>query len=124
MPYKVGFNEHDLLVEIIYLGRLTAQELRDSTCEAFELANEHNTNRYLVDLVEADLSVSLMAIYDLPNHQYSELHVDRNSRIAVVRPRSERALEVAHFYETACLNSGWQAHVFATRQEALDWLFV
>ena len=29
----------------------------------------------------------------------------------------------AQFYETVCLNRGWQVHVAATRKECIDWLF-
>lgn len=122
MPYTVGFDEALEIVEVVFDGRNTARDLEESTRRAVELGQEQGTHLFLADTEALEPSLPLVAVYDLPNHQYGQLQLDRKSRIAVVQSHSNRALEVVKFFETACLNSGWQAKVFATRQEALDWL--
>ena len=48
--------------------------------------------------------------------------LERLSRVALVYPRSPKAKEAARFYETACINRGWNVRLFPERDDAIEWL--
>jgi hypothetical protein len=89
--------------------------------QCIALAKETNSNRFLTDATQANLKVSVLGLYDLP-----ELYQDHDLRrpvfIAVLTPTSEAGKRLIDFYETVCLNRGWTVGIFGERQEALDWL--
>ncbi|MHB8622013.1 MAG: hypothetical protein ACYC9J_00735 [Sulfuricaulis sp.] len=86
------------------------------------LAKERGTNLYLCNVEEAESFGPLLAIFNLPDRQYSRKALARSSRIAVILLSSPTAREDTRFFETVCLNRGWLAKVAATRQEAIGWL--
>ena len=122
MAVKVEFNQALEAVEVTYTGRTALAEFMETTRVAVELARERNSRRYLLDTRESEPTISHAALQDLPSKQYKELQVDPRSRIAIVQPRRPEAMASARFYETACVNRGWNARMFATREEAVAWL--
>jgi hypothetical protein len=122
MAVKVEFNEALGVVEVTYTGRTALAEFVQTTRAAVELARERNSRLYLLDTSESEPTISHAALQDLPSKQYVELQVDPRSRIAIVQPGRPEALPSARFYETVCVNRGWNARMFATRDEAVAWL--
>jgi hypothetical protein len=66
--------------------------------------------------------LSVVDILYLPEQKYAADKLDRKSRIAVLMPKDAAARKELQFYETVCLNRGWQVKIFNTKQEALAWL--
>ena len=123
MPWEVNYNKSQKIIEVILTSLKTAHDLQEVTSAAISLAKKHNTNMYLVDAEGLEYSGPLTAIYDLPDKQYPNEKLVRSSRIVILRPHSIKSQNDAQFYETVCLNRGWQVHVAATRKECIDWLF-
>jgi hypothetical protein len=122
MAYTVQYNPALQIVELRYTGRLTAQEARESTSEAIALGKENGDADALVDATKAEVATSVFDLYDLPNRQYAAQGMNRRVRVAVIPPRIPKDEEAVRFYETACLNRGWQVRLFPSRDAAVEWL--
>jgi hypothetical protein len=122
MAYTLRFNPTLRIVELVFTGRYTAQVSRESTSKAIALGKEHGDVDALVDASKAELAVSLFDLLDLPARQYDRESMNRRIRVAVVPPSLPNDLELAQFYETACLNRGWQVQLFPNRKDAIEWL--
>ena len=122
MPWNVEYDSELGIVQGSYVGRVTADEFKEATIKAIGLAKDNNTNLFLIDDSEYEGGASLFGLFELPD-LHVELEADRISRAALILPSSGMAAaEDARFYETICLNRGWQVKVFSKRQDAIDWL--
>ena len=122
MPWNVEYNSELGIVQGSYVGRVTADEFKEATIKAIGLAKDNNTNLFLIDDSEYEGGASLFGLFELPD-LHVEMEADRSSRAALILPSSGTvASEDARFYETLCLNRGWQVKVFSKRQDAIDWL--
>ena len=122
MAYTLEYNRILKIVELVYTGRLTAQESRESTSKTIALGKKHGDADALIDITEAELSVSIFDLLVLPDRQYAEEDMNRTIRVAVVPPKLPKDKEAARFYETACLNRGWRVQLFPNRDDAIEWL--
>ncbi len=120
MAFTTVYNADLHIVEVTYEGRASSNELKDEEEQSFALARKHNTDRFLVDLTNYESSLSSIQVLDGVS-SYDDKAI-RPVCIAVVTPLSEDAQKDARFYETACVNRGWNAQTFKERQEAIDWL--
>ena len=123
MPYSVLFNTELGIVEAVFSGIVTAEEVRAETAECLVLSRENKTSMFLTDLREADLRLTTVDIVTLPD-LYSSIGSRRPVRMAVMPPPHEKGRKDVAFYETVCINQGWTAKVFSERREAIDWLLV
>jgi hypothetical protein len=122
MPYTATHDPVLNIVEVTFTGLMVEKDLREATSECIHVQKQTGTTRFLVDLNEADVRASFLAIRDLANTQYWEEGALRETFVAVIRPMSERGREAVRFYETVCHNRGWIAKVYSDRQNAVDWL--
>ena len=120
MALTFTYNADLCIVEITCKGMVSSNELKTEQAPIFALAEEHNTDMFLLDLTNYESSLSPVDILGGVS-SYSD-KTTMQIRIAVVAPISEEARQDAQFYETVCVNRGWNARVFAERQEAIDWL--
>jgi hypothetical protein len=120
MALTLTYNADLCIVEITCEGMVSFDELTAEQAPSFALAEEHNTDRFLLDLTNYESSLSHVNI--LGGVSSYDDKSTRRIRIAVVAPVSEEARKDAQFYETVCVNRGWNARMFAERQEAIDWL--
>jgi len=122
MPWSVEYDSELGTVSCRYVGRVTDDDFRQATLKAFELAKANSTNRFLIDDSKWEGGASIVGLYDLPK-LFTELGFERESRGALILPSSGTLqAEDARFFETVCINRGWQVKLFTDRQEALDWL--
>ena len=110
------------IIEVTLTGLITAEDLRASTTRAISMQKETGTTRFLLSADAWDLPVSLTDIYEIPDTQYWKEELKIRSRIAIVLPTSVTVQEAARFYETVCLNRGWNVRICSDRQIAMDWL--
>ncbi|KAA3629905.1 MAG: hypothetical protein DWQ09_02425 [Proteobacteria bacterium] len=122
MPWTYNYSPTLQIVEVFYVGRTTAYDLKESTSELIALEKEKGVNRFLIDTSEMEFVASMIDILDLPEKQYIEEEADRSGRIALIMPTSLRTKEAVEFYETACKNRGWNVQTFLEREEAVRWL--
>lgn len=122
MKWTLNYNGALSIVEVVYTGRNTGQDLRESTSEAIALSKTQGCLKFFVDATDIELGATLFDLYDLPATQYKSENLDRRSRAALVLPKLPKEQEDAKFYEIACSNQGWKVKSFLTRDEAIDWL--
>jgi len=120
MALTFTYNVDLCIVEITCKGMVSSNELKTEQAPIFAFAEEHNTDMFLLDLTNYESSLSPVDILGGVS-SYSD-KTTRRIRIAVIEPISEEARQDAQFYETVCVNRGWNTRVFAERQEAIDWL--
>ncbi len=121
MPYQVCFNEKDQIVETVYQGLLTSDELMEAAMASLKVAEQHQTTRFLGDCTTLDPGGSLFDIYDLVQF-YENIPFARFSKEAILLPQIPQAVEDMQFYELVSQNRGFEVRIFADRQVALDWL--
>jgi len=122
MSWTYNHNPTLEIVEVVFVGTITALDLQESTSELIQLEKEKGINQFLVDATQMHYSGSLTVVHDLPAKQYLEAGADRFGRVAVVLPTSPRDREFVQFYETVCQNRGWFVKAFSTTREAIGWL--
>ena len=122
MPWTYEYKPGLRVVDVVYVGDITPQDLQESTSACIRLEKEKGLNQFLVDAQDMKLASPLVEFYNLPAQQYLEEEADRQGRVAVVLPTDPNAKEAALLYETACRNRGWMVRVFAERRAAVDWL--
>lgn len=108
------------IIVITCEGEVSSYELINEQSTAFELAKAHNTDMFLLDLSKYKSSLSLFEV--LGSISSYDNKINRQMRIAIVAPVSEEARQVARFYETSCVNRGWNVQMFVKKQVAIEWL--
>ena len=124
MPYNINHLANPDIVEVVFSGDVSANDLREVTTKCIGLQKETNASKFLVQLHRSEVVASFFDVYDLADNQYQREGLDRKSMIAVVLPTALSAQAAADFYETVCVNRGWNAQVHPHRQSALDWLMI
>ena len=122
MPFTVKHDSVLSVVEVVFSGMITGDNLREATDRCITLQKQMGVTSFLIDINGWDLAASVIDLYDLPATQYRNQALSRNTRIAVLLPVSENVQEAARFYENACRNRGWNALICQDRQGALGWL--
>lgn len=123
MAWSAKHDRSNDIVEVVYTGDITGTELRDAASERIRLQKETGTMSVLVDASGIERMVAgTMDLFGLPDELYVSKQAHRNSRMALVLPRSRKEREGVRFFETVCENRGWQVKEFEERQVAVDWL--
>lgn len=121
MPVTVEYLPQNRTVAIVATGAITADELGCQSPRTLELLRQHDARRMLVDYRDAQLDVSTMDVYGLPD-RYDTLGLSRKVRIAVVLPRGLENTELFDFYEDVTHNRGFMTRLFRSPEEAQRWL--
>jgi len=121
MSFAIKHKPSPGIIEVIFRGFTTGDDLREATTKCISMEKETGTTRFLIDAVEVNLAASITDLYNLPV-QFEDEKANRESRTAVILPKSPRARRDAEFCETACRNRGWSVQTFSERQGAIDWL--
>ncbi|MBD3277608.1 MAG: hypothetical protein GF388_04845 [Candidatus Aegiribacteria sp.] len=122
MSWEVLYNERTDTVELINTGTFTPEDLFREVPVAYRLARKNGTGRYLVDGSEREvLAVSHFDYYDVPK-VLEGFELDEDTKIAMVLPHGQDSDEGMTFFETICLNRGYNARIFKSREEAEAWL--
>jgi hypothetical protein len=122
MPWEHRINSDLNMIEVSYTGKVTADDLHESTSIIIKLEKETGIHKILTDTSEAISAVTLSDLYDIPTKQYLEEAADREGHLAIILSKSPKEKEAAEFFQIVCRNGGWQVQTFADRQSAIDWL--
>ena len=123
MAWKVTFNSSLGIIESIYTGRVTVDEVKDAVARHASLTKETGSESVLVDasgIVEA--VGGLMDVFAFPSGLFEKEGISKMSRWALVLPKQDKTRQIAEFFETVSRNHGWMVQCFKDRQETLDWL--
>jgi len=121
MPWELDYNEGLGLIELKLIGVVSGPALRDATTEGIALAKQLGAARAIIDATLQEQTGSVTDLYDLPR-QYDEEGLDRRVCIALLLPVDHNLHEIADFFETVCVNRGWNVSNFDSREPALEWL--
>ena len=124
MPWTVS-SDDPTLVTLVLSGTVVGVDLREATLAAVEAGRERHVMRFLVDATAVVRYPGELDVFVLPAKMYDDLGLDRHEvRVAVVAPAAEAPQEMVRFYETACVNRGWQVRTFDAPEPAIAWLGV
>ena len=121
MPVRVEYQPHSGAVVITADGMITLDELGCQSPLAIELIKRHVASRMLVDYTDAQVNVSTLDIYAIPD-RYDALGLSRQVRIAVVMPRDLDDSALFEFYADVTHNRGFNTRLFRSPEDALRWL--
>ena len=120
MSWSVTYNADLAAVEIVLEGESRKEDRIAANEEAFAVADANNTRDFLFDCSAYERSQSTVEIVLLVESYMDERF--RPAKIALVQPILPEAQGDAAFYETLCVNRGWNARVFSGRSAAIKWL--
>ncbi len=121
MPTSIKYLPEYKIVETIYQGVVTPEELQVSLVNAIAMTHQEKTGLILSDLRDMTQGHSVIDIF------YFLSQIDLNTvahitKEALVMPVDEAAADNVKFYETTSQNRGLNARIFPDRESALQWL--
>ena len=114
MPEEVIYDERSQLIRVRAWGRDTIQDWESSKAKVMKLYACHGCRRLLVDTCEQESAPGTIEIFDFGTNWPSDI------RCAIVV--GERTHDQQQFLETVACNRGLPIKVFASDNEALQWL--
>lgn len=121
MPWKATLLPDVPVVEVVYVGEVTATELGQAMQETVRLAYESGRRLVLSNCREAQGGHSVGELYFLAE-QLQQRTLTQPLRRALVRPADRAAGELVKFFEVSGKNRGLELAVFDDRAAALEWL--
>ncbi len=121
MAWAASYNNDHNLVELIYKGKVTPADLHEALQAAVKLARENNSILFLADCSEMEGGHSVIDLYGLIA-LYESVGLQLKMKEALLLPLLKSSKEDVKFYETACLNKGFNVKVFSSKDKALAWL--
>jgi hypothetical protein len=79
---------------------------------------EHNCRKLLLDFRAANIIAKTMDIFDRPK-VYSNEGIEQSIKAAILCKEINNDFR---FYETVCLNRGWEVKIFDDYNISIDWL--
>ena len=123
MQWKILFEEKSGIVCIYNSGDLTVDDIKNQVKETASYMNKHDSKRVLVDYRIFRSNIPISHIYDLPKF-YKEIHFPLSAKVAFLIPVDVSGIfkENFNFFETVCLNNGYNVRLFSKEDEARKWL--
>lgn len=121
MPWTVSFWPERLVVETVYSGVLSPEDLESAIDESLTAAREHRVARFLADCSGLQGGHSILDLYGMATMLEAK-GVPPGVREAVILPQLNAPADDVRFWETVCQNRGYAVRVFSRREDALDWL--
>jgi len=121
MPWDVEYLADEKIISIVNEGSVTYKDYEEQTIKALELEKKHNMHLFLSDNSKATNTATVFEIFHLPS-LYDRLGAQRINKLAIILPKPPYNNEEYEFYETICINRGWNVKLFQDRQSAIEWL--
>lgn len=121
MAWAANYNHELDVVELIYKGKVTPADLHEALLAAAKLARENNSILFLADCSEMEGGHSVVDLYGLIS-LYESVGLHLKMKEALLLPLMKSPKEDVKFYETSCLNKGFNVKVFSQKEKALTWL--
>lgn len=121
LPFSVHYNAEVGAIETLFYGTVTAEEVQAEMAESHSLSAEAKCKRFLADLSQATITISVSAVYNLPA-SYEEMGGERPVRVAIIPPADGSSREMLEFYRNVGINRGWTVEIVSDRDQAIEWL--
>ncbi|HVN31615.1 MAG TPA: hypothetical protein VMT45_06475 [Thermoanaerobaculaceae bacterium] len=121
MPWHVRPLPSGPIIEAVFLGVVTAAEIRDGMEAAAALGETAGSPRILADCTRIEEAPSVGELYFLAGELVAHEVVHR-IKSAFVIATATRVAEAMRFWETTCNNWAIPAKTFTDRASALAWL--
>lgn len=121
MPYRIEISSEPEKLEVKYFGKVTEDEYRAAIIEFIDKKGGSKYLLVLTDCLEMNIGPSVLDVYERIN-MYEKLGIDTETKEAILIPADQIVVENVKFYETACLNRGYNVRIFENRKEAIEWL--
>jgi hypothetical protein len=120
MPYTMEYLEEEGICLITNTDVFTHADFMKQALEALEVSQRKKCDKFLVDCTSMTVQSRTMDIYATSAY-YAEIGAPRKNQIALVAPTGTKTEEDLRFYETVCINRGWQVKMFADKESAMQW---
>ncbi|MBI3125798.1 MAG: hypothetical protein HYZ10_15485 [Ignavibacteriales bacterium] len=123
MPHISAYNPEIGIIETKYSGIVTFNEIVEFSSEVILTAIENDCFLTLGDYSEAEVEITTLEIYKMP-----KIIADKIAPLGIHPHKFKRAFVIAehqkdfYFFETVTLNSGQNAKIFRTVEDARNWL--
>lgn len=121
MAWDVKYLADEKIINIVNKASLTSKDYVEQLIKALELAKKHNTHLFLSDNREATNKAAIFEIFYLPAF-FDKFGADKRNKLGVIVPKSSDKNESYEFFETVCINRGWNVKLFRGKQNAIEWL--
>ena len=120
MAWYIKHNGDEKIIELTYSGIVSPPELQDALSAAMSCSKKEGTTFFLADCTDMAGGHSITDLYFLIS--LYEMHGLRGMKEAVILPALKSTFEQVRFYETTCLNRGFDVKIFSNHQDAIAWL--
>jgi hypothetical protein len=123
IPWEVTYQEDHHIVVAKVVGRTTILDIPQNAEQTVQLLHQHGCNRLLLDGRDAEISLTTIEIYYLPE-TYERIHLRPSCRIAILLQNSlpSHIRADMQFLEDVFVNGGFKIRVFYDATVALSWL--
>lgn len=121
MEWDIKYQEEHGVVYVRQAGFGSEEVWRQVNAEYVSIANEHGSNKFLIDNRDLTFKTSISGIYDWPEF-LGESGLSRTNKIAFVYSESPSNKSDYRFFETVSRNRGYNIRVFEDQQKAMAWL--
>ncbi len=121
MPIEVDYSREEKMILLKCHGKITIDDVETATIEGSRLIKSHESCKALVEIGQLEPAVNLVDIYGLPK-LYESLGIPATMMIAVVASGLKEDYGDFQFYETVCINRGFQVKAFDNTRRAREWL--
>jgi len=123
MPWSVKYDQRTKIVEVIYSGTVTQEELKNAIIERLRIQNQHKSFFVLIDCSQVERNAGgILDVHDIPEKIYEIEKVNRRTCHALALSKYPNARKASFHYETVCNNRGWRVKIFENREDAVGWL--
>ncbi|HMT11972.1 MAG TPA: hypothetical protein PKA39_10165 [Ignavibacteria bacterium] len=121
MQFKIKLSETKDYICLDYFGNVTNDDLTNSIAGCTQLYRETGVSLYLADCTDMHATHSILDIFGKVD-AFESLEMKKDFKEALIVTRESESREKLNFYETACLNRGYNVRVFESKEDALQWL--
>jgi len=123
MQWKIWCEDKTGIVCIHNKGYLTNDDFKKQVIEASACMSEHGSKLVLVDYRVLSSEINIFNIYDLPIF-YKEIQFPIGARVAFLTSDELSVTQKEHFefFETVCVNTGYNVKLFKDEDAARKWL--
>jgi hypothetical protein len=123
MEYTYNYNADVHIIEVKYQGKITSKDVGGILSGALQAAKENGCVRFLSDCREAELSLSVTAIYYVPK-AWADLLASRGFRVSTFKFAIliSKGNSNFGFLETVFINNMQNAKLFFDLEPAKEWL--
>lgn len=121
MPWQIKIDEMNRVTEIVFSDNVSHQEIVESAKAGALLGSETGRHVFLLRFDSVFRGPSPFELLDQIEH-FHAIGVSRGIKLALMLPEKKEIHDGLMFYETACLNRGYQVKAFEKHEDALNWL--